>query len=119
MVVCPPGAVKQISKCMCPMFLGMLLSSLASNLRHIVKLHNSSPRPDLLVFRSNGAFVGICEVKKPSKEGNDMNKNKKLELPADGKALPWTEKADRYCKHLQRMEILLVGRRSRCRYSSY
>ena len=39
---------------------------------------NSSPRPDLLVFRSNGAFVGICEVKKPSKEGNDLNKNKHL-----------------------------------------
>ena len=43
-----------------------------------MKLHNSSPRPDLLVFRSNGAFVGICEVKKPSKEGNDLNKNKHL-----------------------------------------
>ena len=39
---------------------------------------NKSPQPDLLVFRSNGAFVGICEVKKPSKGGNDFDKDKKL-----------------------------------------
>ena len=36
-------------------------------------------RPDIVVFRRNGMIIGACEVKKPSKEGGDLE-NEKLDI---------------------------------------